>query len=185
MIRRFCSKEQSTEDNKPKETIVHQTTEEIWKIIHSWDYQWENFNKVILELESFLFRILKLDTDLQELECETISGAMNSPIFPLGKILRLDDDILENQVTRVSVDSLRRYYILNALDEILKISSVEEFWDRNYKIWDIEITSYADLEQNREELKKLHDRFENYEIPWFKEAVKYAAENKIATNFYW
>jgi hypothetical protein len=46
----------------------------------------------------------------------------------------LEDIYQRNQVTRVSTDSLRRYYILKALDAILKKSSAEEFGNRNYKI---------------------------------------------------
>jgi hypothetical protein len=79
---------------------------------------------------------------------------------------------------------LRRYYILKVLDEILKISSTEEFGDKNYKIWKLEINSFEDLEQNRAKLQTMRESFENYDIPWYKEAVEYAAQNGINTNFY-
>jgi hypothetical protein len=60
----------------------------------------------------------------------------------------------KNIVTKVSTDSLRRHIILKALDWILKISSVEEFGENHYKIWNIEINSFEDLEKNRVQLKK-------------------------------
>lgn len=73
---------------------------------------------------------------------------------------------------------------MQALNEILKISSIEKFWNRNYKIWNIEINSFEDLQQHRNELEGMRDKWENYEIPGYKEAIEYAAENGINTNFY-
>jgi hypothetical protein len=48
-----------------------------------------------------------------------------------GQMDKADPEFLDifnkNQVTRVSTDSLRRYFILKSLDKILKIASVDDF----------------------------------------------------------
>ena len=118
-----------------------------------------------------------------------IALALACPFFIYeGCFTKVDSDFDEitknNLVTRASTDSLRRHIVLKVLDEILSISSVEDFWDKKYKIWNLEINSYEDLQQNREKLENMRESWENYDIPWFKEAVKYAAEKGISTTFY-
>lgn len=196
-LKRFGFKESKKQDLKPREKIVDSTATEIWKILHSWNYQWENFNKVVDYIEKIIVKVLENDMELLGLRhkvyVNNLGLALMMPWFMreeyLNSQMRKNDPELEkmhkeNLVTRVSTDSLRRYYILNALDEILKISSAEEFWERNYKIWDIEIKSFEDLEQNRSQLQEMFEKFKNYDIPWYKEAVEYAAKNGINTNFY-
>lgn len=118
-----------------------------------------------------------------------LSLALSFPLFVSTQDLEKEDPEIremynKNRVTRVSTDSLRRYVVLKALDGILKISSAEEFGEKHYKIWDIEINSFEDLEKSRAQLQEMYEKFENYDIPWYKEAVEYAAKNWIKTNFY-
>ena len=196
-MKRFSSKEQEKQKNQPKEKIENKTAEEIWNIIRSRNYQWDNFNKVVNYIESIIVWVLENDAKLcglrQKVYTKELWLALMLPWFfgeeYFNKQMAKHDPELEdihqrNQVTRVSTDSLRRYYILKALNEILKISSTEEFGDKNYKIWKLEINSFEDLEQNRAKLQTMRESFENYDIPWYKEAVEYAAQNGINTNFY-
>ena len=180
-------------DGHPREKVINQTTQEVANIIKSENYQWENFNKVVGYIESIIVWVLENDVKLLNLQqvhhANQLSLALAFPFFISSEDLEKEDpEIIEmynkNLVTRVSMDSLRKNVILKALDEILKISSAEEFWDKNYKIWNIEIYSFEDLEQHRVELQKMREDFESYEIPGYKEAVQYAAENGINTNFY-
>lgn len=180
-------------DGHPREKVISQTTQEVANIIKSENYQWENFNKVEGYIESIIVWVLENDVKLLNLQqvhhANQLSLALAFPFFISPEDLGKEDpEIIEmynkNLVTRVSMDSLRKNVILKALDEILKISSAEEFWDKNYKIWNIEIYSFEDLEQHRVELQKMREDFEIYEIPGYKEAVQYAAENEINTNFY-
>ena len=187
------SKEQEKTEAVPRLKVVNKTVEEIGNIIRTWNFQWENFNKAVGYIENIIVWILENDAKLMNLErvyhAGKLSLALSFPLFISQEELeREDPEIREiynkNRVTRVSTDSLRRYVVLKALDEILKISSADEFWDKNYKIWNIEINSFEDLEQHRVELQKIYEDFESYEIPGCKEAVQYAAENGIDTNFY-
>lgn len=180
-------------DGHPREKVINQTTQEVANIIKSENYQWENFNKVVGYIESIIVWVLENDVKLLNLQqvhhANQLSLALAFPFFISSEDLEKEDPkIIEmynkNLVTRVSMDSLRKNVILKALDGILKISSAEEFWDKNYKIWNIEINSFEDLEQHRVELQKMREDFESYEIPGYKEAVQYAAENGINTNFY-
>lgn len=180
-------------DGHPREKVINQTTQEVANIIKSENYQWENFNKVVGYIESIIVWVLENDVKLLNLQqvhhANQLSLALAFPFFISSEGLEKEDpEIIEmynkNLVTRVSMDSLRKNVILKALDGILKISSEEEFWDKNYKIWNIEINSFEDLEQHRVELQKMREDFESYEIPGYKEAVQYAAENGINTNFY-
>lgn len=180
-------------DGHPREKVINQTTQEVANIIKSENYQWENFNKVVGYIESIIVWVLENDVKLLNLQqvhhANQLSLALAFPFFISSEDLEKEDpEIIEmynkNLVTRVSMDSLRKNVILKALDGILKISSAEEFWDKNYKIWNIEINSFEDLEQHRVELQKMREDFESYEIPGYKEAVQYAAENGINTNFY-
>ena len=196
-MKRFSSWKQERQEVQPKEKIENKTALEIWKIIRSRNYQWENFNKVVGYIENIIVWVLENDVNLLGLKHKVYTKELwvalmlpwifgeeylNSQIAKHDP--QIEDIHQRNQVTRVSTDSLRRHYILKALDEILKISSAEEFWDKNYKIWDLEINSFEDLEQNRVQLQNIREKFENYDIPGFKEAVEYAAQNGINTNFY-
>ena len=196
-MKRFTSREQERDNSQSREKVVNNAAREIWKIIHSWNYQWENFNKVVNYIENIIVWVLENDVKLhvirQKVYTKELWLALMLPWFFGEEYFesqakkhdsKIDDMYQRNQVTRVSTDSLRRHFILKALDEILKISSVEEFWDKNYKIWDIEINTFEDLEQHRAELQDMREKFENYDIPGFKEAVQYAAQNGINTNFY-
>ena len=196
-LKKLSSWKQEKQEVNPKEKVGNKTAEEIWYIIRNWNYQWENFNKVVDYIENIIVWILENDVKLLGLKHKVYTKelwlALMLPwIFGEeyfnSQISKHDPEIEDmhqrNQVTRVSTDSLRRYYILKALNEILRISSEEEFGDRNYKIWDLEINSFEDLEQNRTLLENIHEKFENYDIPWFKEAVEYAAQNGVNTNFY-
>ena len=194
-MKRFWNrnKEQWEKNTHPREEVVNKTAEEIWNIIRSWNFQWENFNKTVNYIESIIVWILENDAKLMNLERVYYTGklslALNFPPFISTEDLEKEDPEIremynKNRVTRVSTDSLRRHVILKALDGILKISSVEEFGKKHYKIWDIEINSFEDLEKNRTQLQKMYEDFENYNIPWYKEAVEYAAKNGIKTNFY-
>ncbi len=195
-LKRFWSKEK-VDKNIQSENVVNKTTQEIWNIIRDWNIQWENFNKVVDYIENIIVWVLENDLKLlglrRKVYMKELWVAMMLP-WNFGEEYfdsqiakhdpEMDDMHQRNQVTRVSTDSLRRHFTLEALDEILKISSVEEFWDRNYKIWEMEINSFDGLEQHRAELQKMYEDFKNYEIPGYKEAVQYAAKNKINTNFY-
>lgn len=192
-MKRFWNKEKWEKNTQPREEVVNKTAEEIWNIIRSWNFQWENFNKTVNYIESIIVWILENDAKLMNLEriyyTEKLSLALSFPLLvPTEDLKKENPEIREmynkNLVTRVSTDSLRRHVILKALDGLLKISSREEFWERYYKIWDIEINSFEDLEKSRAQLQKLYEDFENYDIPWYKEAVEYAAKNGIKTNFY-
>lgn len=191
-LKRFWSKEK-VDKNMKFENIVNQTAQEIWNIIRDWNIQWENFNKVVDYIEKIIFWVFENDVKLLSLQQvyheKQLSLALAFPFFISPEDLEKEDpEIIEmynkNQVTRVSTDSLRRYFILKSLDKLLKISSVEDFWDCNYKIWDIEINQFEDLEKNREKLQDMYEKWKNYDIPWYKEAVEYAAQNGINTNFY-
>lgn len=192
-MKRFTEWKQEKKDCQPREKVVNKTAEDIWNIIRTWNYQWENFNKVVNYIESIITWILENDAKLMNLQqlhhANQLSLALAFPLFISPEDLKKEDpEIIEmynkNRVTRVSTDSLRRHVILKVLDGILKISSREEFWEKYYKIWDIEINSFEDLEQNRIQLQKLYEKFQNYDIPWYKEAVEYAAQNGINTTFY-
>lgn len=195
-MKRFWFKEQKKETVNPREEILDKTQEEIKNIIESWNYQWENFNKIVGYIEDIIVWIFKLNMSINTSRLEVYQKnlwlALLMPWFMAEEYFNhatKDDadfkDIWDkNQVTRVSVDSLRRDIVLKVLDEILKISSSEEFWYKNYKIWKIEINSFEDLQQHREELENMYEKFENYDIPWYKEAVEYAAKNGINTIFY-
>ena len=196
-MKRFSSKEQESQESQPKEQIVNKTAEEIWYIIRSRNYQWDNFNKVVDYIENIIVWVLENDAKLLGLKHDIYKKelwlALMLPWIISEEYFdrqmakhdpELEDIYQRNQVTRVSTDSLRRYYILKALDEILKISSAEEFGNRNYKIWNVEINSFEDLQHNRILLQNMREKFENYKIPGFKEAVQYAAQNGINTNFY-
>jgi hypothetical protein len=81
---------------------------------------------------------------------------------------------------------LRRYVVLKALDGILKISSAEEFGEKHYKIWDIEINSFEDLEKSRAQLQEMYEKFENYDIHF--ESEKYTnqkSSRKMWNKFNW
>ena len=186
-------------DNKENGSIEEVTSpmsEEIWKIINSNNYQWENFNKVVSHLENFILKTFGIEVQALKASYEVYSKkvflALNSPLsllFVSEEFFNKDDIWLEKisgelLVDRVQVDSLGRHYIIQALNEILNISSAEEFGDRNYKIWDIEINSFEDLEQHRAELENMREKRESYNIPGFKEAVEYAAKNGIGGTFY-
>ena len=160
-------------DGKKKKKVINQTTQEVANIIKSENYQWENFNKVVGYIESIIVWVLENDVKLLNLQqvhhANQLSLALAFPFFISSEGLEKEDpEIIEmynkNLVTRVSMDSLRKNVILKALDGILKISSEEEFWDKNYKIWNIEINSFEDLEQHRVELQKMREDFESYEI---------------------
>lgn len=195
-LKRFDSKEKM-DQNTHSENVVNKTTQEIWNIIRDWNIQWENFNKVVEYIEKIILWVLENDVELlglrHKMYTKNLWLALMMPWF-MGEeyfnsqMEKQDPELMDmynkNQVTRVSTDSLRRYFILKSLDKLLKISSAEEFWDKNYKIWNVEINSFEDLEQHRVELEKMRDDFENYKIPGYKEAVQYAAKNKINTNFY-
>lgn len=192
-MKRFGSKEKM-DQNTHSENVVNKTAQEIWNIIRDWNIQWENFNKVVDYIEKIIFWVFENDVKLLSLQQvyheKQLSLALAFPFFILPEDLEKEDpEIIEmynkNQVTRVSTDSLRRYFILKSLDKLLKISSVKDFWDCNYKIWDIEINQFEDLEKNREKLQDMYEKWKNYDIPWYKEAVEYAAQNKINTNFYY
>jgi hypothetical protein len=73
--------------------------------------------------------------------------------------------------------------VLQVLDEILN-SSEQDFWDKTYKIWTLEINSYQDLQEKRGELIALRNKWQEYKIPWFQQAVEYAARRQMNTNFY-
>ena len=195
-LKRFWSKEKVDKNTQP-ENITNHTAQEIWNIIRSWNIQWENFNKVVDYIENIILWVLKSDVELLDLRCKIYTKNLRlALIMPLfigeeyfnGQMDKADPELLDifnkNQVTRVSTDSLRRYFILKSLDKILKIASVDDFWDGNYKIWDIEINSFEDLEKHREKLQDMYEEWENYNIPWYREAVEYAAQNGINTNFY-
>ena len=195
-MKRF-SRGQEKKENQSKEKVINQTTQEIIDIIKSKNYQWENFNKAIWYIENIIVWVLENDLKLcglkKDIYTKELWLALMMPRFMTDDYFNrqlekhnpeLEDLYNKNQVTRVSTDSLRVRIVLEALGEILKISSAEEFWDKNYKIWNIEINSFEDLEQHRVELQKMREDFENYEIPGYKEAVQYAAENNINTNFY-
>lgn len=196
-LERFWSKEKVNK-NIQYENVVNKTTQEIWKIIRDWNIQWENFNKVVDYIEKIILWVLENDVELLGLRHKVYTKnlwlALMMPWFMGEEYFnsqkeKHDPELLDmynkNQVTRVSTDSLRRYFILKSLDKLLKISSVEDFWDGNYKIWDIEINSFEDLEKNREKLQDMYKKWKNYDIPWYKEAVEYAAQNGINTNFYY
>lgn len=192
-LKRFGSKEKM-DQNTHSENVVNKTAQEIWNIIRDWNIQWENFNKVVDYIEKIIFWVFENDVRLLSLQQvyheKQLSLALAFPFFISPEDLEKEDpEIIEmynkNQVTRVSTDSLRRYFILKSLDKLLKISSVKDFWDCNYKIWDIEINQFEDLEKNREKLQDMYEKWKNYDIPWYKEAVEYAAQNKINTNFYY
>lgn len=188
-MKRFTDWKKEKKDSQHREEIVNKTVEEIWNIIRSWNFQWENFNKVVNYIESIIVWILENNAKLMNLRQDQLSLALTFPLFiSPGDLGKEGSEIREmynkNIVTKVSTDSLRRHIILKALDWILKISSVEEFGENHYKIWNIEINSFEDLEKNRVQLKKMYEDFENYDIPWYKEAVEYAAKNGINTIFY-
>ena len=154
-LKRFWSKEK-VDKNMKSENIVNQTAQEIWNIIRDWNIQWENFNKVVDYIEKIIFWVFENDVKLLSLQQvyheKQLSLALAFPFFISPEDLEKEDpEIIEmynkNQVTRVSTDSLRRYFILKSLDKLLKISSVKDFWDCNYKIWDIEINQFEDLEK--------------------------------------
>ena len=192
-MKRFSSWKQEKQGDWPKEKVVNKSAEEIWNIIRSGNFQWENFNKAVNYIENIIVWILESDAKLMNLQkiyhANQLSLALAFPLFVSPEDLEKEDPEMEeiynkNQVTRVSTDSLRRYVVLKALDEILKISSLEDFWDNNYKIWDIEINSFEDLEKNREKLQSMYEKWKSYDIPWYKQAVEYAARHGISTNFY-
>lgn len=193
LIKRFSKNEGESKESQPREKVVNKTAEEIWNIIRSGNFQWENFNKTVNYIENIIVWILESDVKLMNLQkmhhVNQLSLALAFPLFVSPEDLEKEDPEIKeiynkNQVTRVSSDSLRRYVVLEALDGILKISSLDEFWDKNYKIGDIEINSFEDLEKNRVKLQDMYEKWENYDIPWFKQAVEYAAKNGISTNFY-
>ena len=186
-------KEQEKIEAAPREKVVDDTAKKIWNIICYGNCQWENFNKAVWYLEKLIVESLDLDVNVLKVSHSVYSKklalALTFPWFSFWEDFDKTDPRLEeiqkkNRVDRVSIDSLRRHYILQALNEILKISSAEKFWNRNYKIWNIEINSFEDLEQHRDELEDMRDKWENYNIPGYKEAVEYAAQNGINTNFY-
>ena len=186
-------KEQEKTEAMPREKVVDDTATKIWNIIRYGNCQWENFNKAVWYLENLIVESLDLDVNALKVShavyLKKLAFALAFPWSLSWEDFDKADPELEkiqkkNQVDRVSFDSLRRRYILQALNEILKISSAEKFWNRNYKIWNIEINSFEDLEQHRAELEDMHDKWENYNIPGYKEAVEYAAQKGINTNFY-
>lgn len=189
----FWAKENEKNSFQYRENVVDSTTVEIWNIIHSWNYQWENFNKVVEYIESIIVWILENDAKLMNLERVYYTGklslALSFPLFVSTEDLEKGDPEIwemynKNRVMRVSTDSLRRYVVLKALDGILKISSAEEFGEKYYKIWDIEVNSFEDLEKNRGSLLEMYEKWKNYDIPWYTEAVEYAAKNGINAKFY-
>ena len=184
---------ESQKNPQPTKSVVDNKRNEIAEIINSWNFQWENFNKVIQKLTELIISTIDLDFKVAKsninITLEKISFALTFPFFVSEEYFdkdsfEFDKMWQENNVTRVSTDTLRVSIILKTLNEILNIDSAENFWDRNYKIWDIEINSYEDLEQHRKELQSLYNRYENYNIPRYKEAVEYAAKNGISTTFY-
>lgn len=184
---------ESQKNHQPIESAINNKRNEIAEIINSWNFQWENFNKVIERLTELIMSTIDLDLKAAEkklnITSQKIRLALTFPLFVSPEYIDKDysefDEIWQaNNVTRVSLDTLRVSIILKTLNEILNIDSVEKFWDRNYKIWDREINSYEDLEQQREELQNLYNKYENHTIPWYKEAVEYAAKNGISTTFY-
>ena len=187
------SKEQEKAETAPREKVVDDTAKKIWNIVRYGNCQWESFNNAVWYLEKLIVESLDLDVNALKVShaiyLKKLALALTFPWFSSWKDFDEADPGLEeiqkkNQVDRVSIDSLRRRYILQALNEILKISSSEKFWNRNYKIWDIEINSFEDLEKNRGKLEDMREKWENYNIPGYKEAVEYAAKKGINTNFY-
>ena len=53
-MKRFWNrnKEQWEKNTHPREEVVNKTAEEIWNIIRSWNFQWENFKKTVNYIES-------------------------------------------------------------------------------------------------------------------------------------
>lgn len=195
-LKRFTRREQEKKNSWPREKVENNTAQEIWNIIRDWNIQWENFNKVVDYIQKIILWVFESNVELLGLRCkiytENLGLALMIPFigeeYFKRQMDKTDSELLdmynENQVTRVSTDSLRRYFILKSLDKLLKISSVEDFWDCNYKIWNIEINSFEDLEKNRGKLQDMREKWENYNIPWFKQAVEYAAKKGIDTKFY-
>lgn len=189
----FWAKENEKNSFQYRENVVDSTTVEIWNIIHSWNYQWENFNKVVGYIESIIVWFLENDVKLLNLQQvyheKQLSLALAFPFFISSEDLEKGDPEIgemynKNRVMRVSTDSLRRYVVLKALDGILKISSAEKFGEKYYKIWDIEVNSFEELEKNRGSLLEIYEKWKNYDIPWYTEAVEYAAKNGINAKFY-
>ena len=144
-------------------------------------------------IESIIVWILENDVKLLNLQQvyheKQLSLALAFPFFISPEDLGKEDPEIgemydKNRVMRVSTDSLRRYVVLKTLDGILKISSAEEFGEKYYKIWDIEVNSFEDLEKNRGSLLEMYEKWKNYDIPWYTEAVEYAAKNGINAKFY-
>lgn len=184
---------------KPKGQVVRDVADKTWQevrdIIWSRNYEWENFNKVIWYIQDMLLDYFRLNLDVQKSRVEVTSKAIDFTLrCPFGGVLIddymkntyscFDEMYKRNLVDRVSIDSLRVHIILEVLGKILKISTPEEFWDKKYKIWKIEINSFEDLEKNRADLQKMYDEYDNYEIGGYEEAVKYAAKNGIDATFY-
>jgi hypothetical protein len=94
---------------------------------------------VVDYLQNLIVKTLDLDVKTMAssrvIASKNLVFALSFPWFIsqdfIDKLGKPDPELEEmwesNQVTRVSTDSLRRYVILQALDEILKISSEVEF----------------------------------------------------------
>lgn len=175
---------------------ISKTRNEVLQIIKEKNFQWDNFNKVISHVESILVWILSNEVRLEGLKVDiqkaNIGVALALPWFLSEMYLEkrvhsrdpeLDEIGNKNLVLRVSTDSYRRHLVLQVLDEILN-SSEQDFWDKTYKIWTLEINSYQDLQEKRGELIALRNKWQEYKIPWFQQAVEYAAKHQMNTNFY-
>lgn len=166
--------------------------EEILQIMTTRNFQWDNYNKLVKWVNDDLLFLLQLEMAslfvwvAKATHSCAFSGVPFSPSQSLveEEFQNINDKNFKIVLDRVSRDSYKKVVTLKVLSELLKISSSEEFVDRHYKIWDIEINSFEDLQQNREKLENLYDDTQNQEIPFLKEALEYADEKWIIVPIY-
>ena len=168
--------------------------EEIWQIMTTRNFQWDNYNKLVKWINQDISLLLEWEavSSLLWVCCaeELWSALSEAPFFisedyANKKMQKINDKIFRMTSKRVARDSYKKYITLKILDELLKISSSEEFGDRHYKIWDIEINSFEDLQEYRKKLEDLHESTYNYDVPLLKETIDYAEKRWFVVPIYW
>ena len=166
--------------------------QEILQIMTARNFQWDNYNKLVKWVNDDLSLLLQLEMAslfvwvAKAAHSCAFSGIPFSPSQSLveEEFQNINDKNFKIVLDRVSRDSYKKAITLKVLSDLLKITSTAEFGDRHYKIWDIEINSFEDLQQNREELENLYNNTQNQEIPFLKEALEYADEKWIIVPIY-
>ena len=164
----------------------------MWQIMTTRNFQWDNYNDLINYIDENIAVILEFES-MHWLLCRKYSDELSSALsecpFLMSeytadrKAKKKLDEHFEMSARRVSFQSYKKHATLQILDDLLNISSADEFNNRHYKIWNIEINSFEDLQHHRKELEDLRNKTQNYEIPLLDEVSKWADEKWITVPY--